>query len=92
VTWAATTSKKRNIEFPCLVMWPSRRRFPAGLFQRDASSIALPQDTCLLPVMNQLQALALNEGVRCKKRAVAGTRTAADGIIPPGAVVEKALQ
>src|SRR5438445_72176 len=28
VTWAASTSKKRNIELPCLVIWPSRRRFP----------------------------------------------------------------
>ena len=28
VTWAASTSKKRNIEFPCFVMCPSRRRLP----------------------------------------------------------------
>ena len=28
VTCAASTSKKRNIELPCLVMCPSRRRFP----------------------------------------------------------------
>ena len=28
VTWAASTSKKRNIELPCLVICPSRRRFP----------------------------------------------------------------
>jgi hypothetical protein len=28
VTWAASTSKKRNIELPCFVIWPSRRRFP----------------------------------------------------------------
>ena len=23
-----STSKKRNIELPCFVIWPSRRRFP----------------------------------------------------------------
>src|SRR5229473_122001 len=28
VTWAASTNKKRNIELPCLVICPSRRRFP----------------------------------------------------------------
>jgi hypothetical protein len=28
VTWAASTKKKRNIELPCFVMCPSRRRFP----------------------------------------------------------------
>src|SRR5215469_4846404 len=28
VTWAASTSKKRNMEFRCLVIWPSRRRLP----------------------------------------------------------------
>lgn len=28
VTWAASTSKKRNIELPCFMIWPSRRRFP----------------------------------------------------------------
>src|SRR5258708_25696226 len=28
VTWAASTIKKRNIELPCLVICPSRRRFP----------------------------------------------------------------
>ena len=26
--WAASTSRKRNIELPCLVMCPSGRRFP----------------------------------------------------------------
>jgi len=28
VTWAASTSKKRNIELPCLVICPSRLRLP----------------------------------------------------------------
>ena len=28
VTWAASTSRKRNIELPCLVICPSRLRFP----------------------------------------------------------------
>ena len=28
MTCAASTSKKRNIELPCFVMCPSRRRFP----------------------------------------------------------------
>jgi hypothetical protein len=28
VTWAASTSKKRIIELPCLVICPNRRRFP----------------------------------------------------------------
>jgi hypothetical protein len=27
-TWAASTSRNRRIELPCLVMCPSRRRFP----------------------------------------------------------------
>jgi hypothetical protein len=42
--------------------------------------------------MNQLQAVALNEGLRCKKRTalqekvVAGCRTAATGIVPVGTV------
>jgi len=28
VTWAASTSRKRSRELPCLLMWPSRRRSP----------------------------------------------------------------
>ncbi len=28
MTWAASTNKKRNRELPCLVICPSRRRFP----------------------------------------------------------------
>jgi hypothetical protein len=37
-------------------------------------------------VMNQLQALALNEGLRCNEEAVAGTRTAATGVNPAGSM------
>jgi hypothetical protein len=36
VTWAASTSKKRNMEFPCFLICPSRRRFPLD-FSRGTS-------------------------------------------------------
>src|ERR1700676_4590308 len=35
VTWAASTSKKRIIELPCFVIWPSRRRFPLESSKRS---------------------------------------------------------
>ena len=38
-------------------------------------------------IMNQLQAVALNEGLRCKNEVVA-KGTAATGVIPPGSVGE----
>jgi transposase len=41
-------------------------------------------------IMNQLQAVALNEGLRCKKRLWRQTRTGATGIIPPGSVGQPA--
>ena len=41
-------------------------------------------------IMNQLQAVALNEGLRCKKEVVAQTRTAATGVLPPGSVGQPA--
>src|SRR5438874_10030561 len=46
VTWAASTSRKRSRELPCLLMWPSRRRSP--LDSSDGTSptllaICLPQ-------------------------------------------------
>ena len=37
-------------------------------------------------VMNQLQAVALNEGMRCKKRLGGRARTAATGVLPTGHV------
>ena len=37
-------------------------------------------------VMNQLQAVALNEGLRCKKRLIPGRWTPATGVLPAGAV------
>jgi Transposase len=40
-------------------------------------------------IMNQVQAVALNEGLRCKKAAVA-ERTAATRIVPTGSVSESA--
>jgi transposase len=33
-------------------------------------------------IMNQLQAVALNEGLRCKKKVVAGCGTGATGVVP----------
>ena len=41
-------------------------------------------------IMNQLQAVALNEGLRCKKRLWRETRTGATGIVSPGAVGQPA--
>jgi transposase len=41
-------------------------------------------------IMNQLQAVALNEGLRCKKRAVAGSGTRATGGVPVSPVGEPA--
>ena len=39
-------------------------------------------------IMNQLQAAALNEGLRYKKKVVAGNRTAATGVTTVGALGE----
>src|SRR3954464_1536048 len=41
-------------------------------------------------IMNQLQAVALNEGLRCKKGVMAGTRAAANRGIPLGPMGEPA--
>src|SRR5206468_13005183 len=40
VTWAASTSRKRSRELPCLLMWPSRSPIPAGLLRRHQPHIA----------------------------------------------------
>jgi hypothetical protein len=37
VTCAASTSKKRSMELPCLVMCPSRRRFPLEFVRKYVS-------------------------------------------------------
>jgi hypothetical protein len=41
-------------------------------------------------LMNQLQAVALNEGLRCKNKVVARSRTEATGVVPVGPVGEPA--
>ena len=41
-------------------------------------------------IMNQLQAVALNEGLRCKKKIVAGSGTRATGVVPASSVGEPA--
>ena len=53
VAWAASTSKKRNIELPCLVMCPSRRGTsrwspPAGAPVPDSSRSACHTETVRL--------------------------------------------
>jgi len=47
VTCAASTSKKRTIELPCLVMCPRRRRFPL-----DFSNGTKPIGRDLLATLN----------------------------------------
>ena len=41
-------------------------------------------------IMNQLQAVAMNEGLRCKKRLWREARTRATGVVPVGSVGEPA--
>ena len=41
-------------------------------------------------IMNQWQAVALNEGLRCKKEVVVGSRTGATGIVRAGSLGEPA--
>ena len=50
VTCAASTSRKRSSELPCFVMWPSRRRLPAGVFQWHQSEITRDLLAALKPV------------------------------------------
>src|SRR5215467_6057368 len=68
VTWAASTSRKRKMELPCLVMCPKRRRFPLDFSSGTQSEIS----GYLLPAVKALH-LAENQDERqCGERTHSG--------------------